>query len=148
MSEAPVLPATLADVVAGFEFVDRSLRAEMLVEYADRYRDPSVALVPRPYPEACRVEGCESGAYAFVRDNGDGTLDVRFAVTSPQGVTARAWAVILAETLAGQPREAIAAVPDAVVARVFGADLAPQKALGLGAMLDAVRRAARAPRPR
>ncbi len=141
---AATLPAPLADVIADFEFVDRGLRAEMLIEYADRFREVAPAIASRPFPEARRAPRCESDAYVFAVDRADGTLDWHFAVENPQGLSAKAWAVILAETLNGQPLERVAAVPQDALYRIFGRDLSMGKGQGLLGMLDVVQHDARA----
>ena len=138
------LPPALSDLVADFEFVDRALRAEMLIEYADRFREVPPAVAARPWPEANRAPRCESEAYVFAVDRPDGTLDLHFAVENPQGLSAKAWAVILAETLSGQPLERVAAVPGDLIVRVFGPDLSMGKGQGLLGMLERVQHEARA----
>ena len=44
MGDEQDLPPALADLVADFEFVDRGLRAEMLIEYAVRFREVAPAI--------------------------------------------------------------------------------------------------------
>ncbi len=144
MNDGIALPAPLADVIADFEFVDRGLRAEMLIEYADRFREVDASIATRPFPEARRAPRCESEAYVFATERADGTLDWHFAVENPQGLSAKAWAVILGETLSGQPLEQVAAVPGDVLGRVFGRDLSMGKGQGLLGMLEVVQHDARA----
>ena len=143
MSEQPALPAPLADVVADFEFVDRSLRAEMLIEYADRFEEVPAAVATRPYPERNRAPRCESEAYVFATDRPDGTLKLWFAVENPQGLSAKAWGTILDDTLSGQPLELVARVPQDVIFRIFGRDLSMGKGQGLVGMLEVVQHEAR-----
>jgi cysteine desulfuration protein SufE len=138
------LPATLAEAIADFEFVDRSLRAEMLIEYADRFREVPPEIAARPFPEHARAPRCESEVYVFAVDRPDGTLDLHFAVENPQGLSAKAWAVILRETLSGQPLESVVTVPGETIRRIFGHDLSMGKELGLLGMLQLVQDAARA----
>jgi cysteine desulfuration protein SufE len=138
------LPAPLAEAIADFEFVDRSLRAEMLIEYADRFREVAPAIAARPFPERARAPRCESDAYVFAVDREDGTLDLHFAVENPQGLSAKAWAVILGETLSGQPLEQVALVSGDVLYRIFGRDLSMGKGQGLLGMLELVQHEARA----
>lgn len=142
MTETP-LPAPLADAIADFEFVDRSLRAEMLIEYADRFRDVDPAVATRPFDERHRAPRCESDAFVFPVDRADGMLDYHFAVENPQGLSAKAWAVVLAETCSGQPLEQVAAIPQDVIFRLFGRDLSMGKGQGLIGMLDLVQHAAK-----
>lgn len=143
MSGETLLPAPLADVVADFEFVDRGLRAEMLIEYADRFREVPATIAIRPFPESRRAPRCESEAFVFASDRPDGTFDLHFAVENPQGLSAKAWGVILAETLSGQPLEQVAAVPQDALYRIFGRDLSMGKGMGLLGMLELVQFEAR-----
>ena len=143
MSESDPLPAPLADLIADFEFVDRPLRAEMLIEYADRFVEVPPAVATRPFAERHRAPRCESDAYVFPVDRSAGTLDLHFAVENPQGLSAKAWAVILGETCSGQPLEQLAGIPQDVIFRVFGKDLSMGKGQGLIGMLDLVQHAAR-----
>ena len=136
-------PAPLADLIADFEFVDRALRTEMLLEYADRFQEVSPEIAKRPFPESARAPRCESEAYVFASERPDGTLDLHFAVENPQGISARAWAVILADTCSGQPLEQLLAIPQDVIFRLFGRELSMGKGQGLVGMLDVVQNEAR-----
>ena len=143
MSEPSTLPAPLADVVADFESVDRTLRSEMLIEYADSFEEAPPAVATRPFPDRSRAPRCESDAYVFVTDNADGTLKLWFAVENPQGLSAKAWAAIMDNTLSGQPLELVARVPQDVIFRIFGRDLSMGKGQGLIGMLELVQHEAR-----
>ena len=144
MAEELNLPAPLADVVADFDFVDRGLRAEMLIEYADRFQEVPAAIAQRPFPERARAPRCESDAFVFAVDRPDGTFDLHFAVENPQGLSAKAWAVILGETLSGQPLEQVTMVPGETLYRIYGRDLSMGKGQGLLGMLELVQHEARA----
>ena len=139
----PALPAALADVVAQFEPLDRGLRSELLIEYADQFEEVPPSVAVRPFPEANRAPRCESEAFVFVVDRPDGTLDLHFAVENPQGLSAKAWAAILTEVFAGQPLEQVAAVPQDVIFKIFGRDLSMGKGQGLIGMLDVLQHEAR-----
>jgi cysteine desulfuration protein SufE len=138
-----VVPEPLANVVADFEQVDRGLRAEMLIEYADQFTQVPDDVAARPFPEAKRAPRCESEAYVFATDRPDGTLKLWFAVENPQGISAKAWAAILDETLSGQPLEQVARVPQETIFRIFGRDISMGKGQGLIGMLDLVHHEAR-----
>ncbi len=143
MSESPAPPAPLAGLLADFGNVDRTLRAEMLIEYADRFREVPPAVATRPFPEVARAPRCESEAYVFARDRVDGTLDYFFAVENPQGLSAKAWAVILDEIASGQPLEQVLAIPQDTIHSIFGRDLSMGKGQGLIGMLELVQHEAR-----
>jgi cysteine desulfuration protein SufE len=143
MTEPLDLPEPLADMVAEFDSVDRGLRSEMLIEYADVFEEVPASVATRPFPEANRAPRCESEAYVFARERDDGTLKYWFAVENPQGLSAKAWAVILDETLSGQPLEAVARVPQEVVFRIFGREISMGKGQGMIGMLELVQFEAR-----
>jgi len=136
-------PAALAALAAEFRDLDRRERAELLIEWADRFTEVPPEVATRPFPEAHHVQRCESEAYVWAVDRPDGTLDLHFAVENPQGLSAKAWAAILAETCAGRPPAEIAAIDGDVVFAIFGRDLSMGKGQGLLGMLDLVSRAAR-----
>ncbi len=137
------LPGPLASVVADFELLDRGARSEMLIEYADQFEEVPASVATRPFPESARAPRCESEAYVFAVDRRDGTIDYHFAVENPQGLSAKAWAVVLRETLSGQPLEQIAAVPQDVLYSIFGRDLSMGKGQGMLGMLEVVQHEAR-----
>lgn len=143
MTGEPGLPAPLAALVADFAGVDRTLRSEMLIEYADTFEEVPASVAARPFPESSRAPRCESDAYVFATDHPDGTLRYWFAVENPQGLSAKAWAAILDETLSGQPLESVVRVPQDVIFAIFGRDLSMGKGQGLIGMLEVVQHEAR-----
>ncbi len=142
-ADPAALPEALASVVADFELVDRGLRAEMLIEYADQFVEVPASVASRPFPEVNRAPRCESEAFVFVTDEPDGTLRFYFAVENPQGLSAKAWAAILDETLSGTPPETVARVPQDVIFKIFGRDLSMGKGQGMIGMLELVQHEAR-----
>lgn len=143
------IPAPLARLLEQFEGLDRLERAQLLLEFADEFREVPAEIAERPFPEENYVTRCESQAYVFARPNADGTLKFYFAVENPQGVSAKSWAVIMDEGLSGQPLESVLAVPPDVVFRIFGNEVSMGKGQGLLGMLDHVKMlAARALRER
>ena len=137
------IPAPLSQLIEEFRAVDRDERAEMLIECADRFHDVPASVATRPFPEANHVARCESDAYVWARDRGDGTLQLHFAVENLQGLSAKAWCVILDETCSGQPLEQVAAIPGDAVFAIFGRELSMGKGLGLLGILDHVTHHAR-----
>jgi cysteine desulfuration protein SufE len=142
MAPSPSLPDGLAELVADLEHADRAFRSEMLIGYADRFEPVPAEVAARPYPPSSRAPRCESEAYVFATEREDGTLKFWFAVENPQGVSAKAWAAILDETLSGQPLETVAGVPQDVIFRLFGRDLSMGKGQGLIGMLERVQQEA------
>jgi cysteine desulfuration protein SufE len=143
MADTPTIPAPLQQVLEDFAFVDRSERAELLIEAADRFKDVPESVAQRPFDEQHRVQRCESDAYVWWQDQPDGTLKFHFAVENPQGLSAKSWAVIMDETLSGQPLEQVAAVPCDVVFTVYGKDVSMGKGQGLMGITDIVTTTAR-----
>ncbi|HMO95903.1 MAG TPA: SufE family protein [Tepidiformaceae bacterium] len=132
------IPPALQSLVEDFEFADRSERIDLLIEYADRFVDVPERIATRPFPAEVHVERCESDAYIWAEDLPDGTIKYHFAVENPQGLSAKAWAVIMDETLSGQPLEQVAEVPCELVFTVFGKDVSMGKGMGLMGMTDMV----------
>lgn len=137
-------PQKLADLLEDFEFVtDRSERAELLIELADRFHEVPEQVAVRPFPEENHVQRCESDAYVWAQEQPGGTLKFHFAVENPQGLSARAMSVILDETLSGEPVEQVAQVSPEIVFKIFGKDLSMGKGEGLMGIVNMVQHAAR-----
>jgi cysteine desulfuration protein SufE len=115
---------------------DRGDRIQYLISMADRFHDVPPAVATRPFPESHRVPQCESEAYVWATPRADGTLDFHFAVENPQGISAKALAVILGDALGGEPVETIAGISGDVVYGIFGRELSMGKNLGLLGMLQ------------
>ncbi|MCA9829231.1 MAG: SufE family protein [Dehalococcoidia bacterium] len=137
------LPAALTSLIEDFKFVDRQERSMLLIEFADQFEDVPARIAERPFPEENHVTRCESEAFVWAEDRPDGTQDYWFAVENPQGLSAKAWAVIMQQTLSGQPPEVVAQVPPDVIFDLFGKELSMGKGQGLMGMLDHVNVAAR-----
>jgi cysteine desulfuration protein SufE len=122
---------------------ERADRIEALIGIAERFRPVPEAVARRPYPEERKVPACESEAFLWAVPRPDGTLAFHFAVENPQGISAKALAVILDESLSGAPPAEVAAVPTDVVYRIFGDELSMGKSMGLTSMVGMARDAAR-----
>jgi cysteine desulfuration protein SufE len=120
-------------------FPDPADRTNLLLDYADRFREVPPDVATRPFPESHHVPQCESDAYVWALKNPDGTLKLHFAVENPSGVSARALATILDRTLSGLPAKDIATVDCGIVERIFRRNISMGKGMGLMAMVDAVR---------
>lgn len=131
-----MLPAKLQRTLDAFAFfTDRSERIQALISIAERFRPVADAVAKRPYPETAKVPACESEAYCFPVPRQDGTLDFHFAVDNPQGISARAMAVVLAESLSGAPLVEVVAVPGDLPTQLFGPELSMGKTMGLTGMV-------------
>jgi cysteine desulfuration protein SufE len=133
------LPEKLTDTLETIDMVpDRAERIQLLIDIADRFREVPPEIARRPFPQESLVPACESQAYVFSEERPDGSLDFHFAVENPQGVSAKAMAVILEEALSGEPPEQVAEVPQDIVYRVFGRELSMGKSMGLMSMVGMV----------
>jgi len=133
------MPEKLTDTLDALAMVsDRGERIQILIDTAERFQEVPPRLARRPFPEESRVPGCESEAYVFTEDRPDGSLDYHFAVENPQGISAKAMAVILGEALSGAPPGQVAEVPQDVVYQVFGRELSMGKSMGLMGMVGMV----------
>ena len=137
MSE-PTFHSPLEALAEEFKAYDRSERAEMLIDFADRFVQVPPAIATHPFPEDHRAPRCESDAFVWALDQPDGTLKFHFAVENPQGLSAKAWAVIMDETLSGRPLEEVAGTSGELIFQIFGRDLSMGKGQGLLGMLDVV----------
>lgn len=132
------VPEALKSLLEDFEFADRTERIDMLIEYADRFSDVPERIAKRPFSEEHHVQKCESDAYVWAEDLPDGTQKYHFAVENPQGISAKAWAVIMDEALSGQPLELVAQTPSDAVFTVFGKEVSMGKGMGLMGITDMI----------
>jgi cysteine desulfuration protein SufE len=137
MSEVPEKLSQTLDALAMVP--DRGERIQLLIDIARRFEEVPPRLARRPFPEEHRVPACESEAYVFGEPRPDGTLEFHFAVENPQGISAKAMAVILDETLSGAPPAQVAEVPQDIVYKVFGNELSMGKSMGLMGMVSMVK---------
>ncbi len=138
------LPPRLVDLLDLFAFLpDRSARIETLIGIAERFREVPPEVAVRPFAEEHKVPACESEVYLWASPLADGTLKLHFAVENPQGISAKAMAVVLDETLSSAPLVQVASVPRDLPMRLFGNELSMGKSMGLTAMVAMVQAAAR-----
>ena len=137
------MPPKLRQYLDTFALIeDRHDRIQLLIDMADRYREVPPSIASRPFARDHLVPHCESDAYAWVVARPDGTLDLYFAVENPQGISARAMAVILMETLSGETPESVAQIPSDLPYVFFGRELSMGKTMGLTGMVAMVKNAA------
>jgi cysteine desulfuration protein SufE len=137
-------PSRLQEVLDTFDmFPDPSHRTNMLLSYADQFRDVPADVARRPFDKSHQVPQCESDAYVWAMKKPDGTLDLHFAVENPSGVSAKALAAILQRSLSGLPAVQIAQIDTSIVERIFRQNISMGKGMGLMSMVEAVRTLAR-----
>lgn len=138
------LPARLDELLGDLDLLaDRGERIDALIGIANRFQDVPPRVAQRPFAEEHKVPACESQAYVFAEPRPDGSLDFHFAVENPQGISAKAMAVILGETVSGAPLEEIAELPGDIIYRIFGRELSMGKSMGLMGMVSMVAHSAK-----
>jgi cysteine desulfuration protein SufE len=134
-------PDKLQSVLDAFDmFPDQSDRTNMLLSYADQFREVPADIARRPFDMSHQVPQCESDAYVWAIKMPDGTLTLHFAVENPSGVSAKALAAILQRSLSGLPASEIATIDSSIVERQ---NISMGKGMGLMSMVEAVRTLAR-----
>jgi len=125
-------------------FEDRMERYQALIEFADRFVEVPEHIAMRPFPESHRAPRCDSEAYVWTEPVAPQKFKYHFAVENPQGISAKAMAVILDECLSeGEAQEAADLSHDVVFA-IFGKEISMGKGQGLMGMVDLVRNQTRA----
>lgn len=120
------------------EHPDAAERTQMLLDYADRFREVPASVASRPFDQSALVPHCESEAYVWAVPNADGTLKLHFAVENPSGVSAKALGAILDRTLSGLPADEIAKVDPEIVEKIFRQNISMGKGMGLMSMVQRV----------
>jgi cysteine desulfuration protein SufE len=120
-------------------FPDPADRTDLLLSYADQFREVPPAVARRPFDPSHQVPQCESDAYAWATKRPDGTLALHFAVENPSGISAKALAAILEKTLSGLTPAEIEGVSPEIVEQIFRQNISMGKGMGLMGMVNAVR---------
>ena len=136
------MPPKLADMVSLLGGMERSEKIQALIDMGEKFKPVPADVATQPYPETARAPHCESEAFVFSKEQPDGTLKFYFDVLNPQGISAKATAVILDKTLSGAPLEQVAAVPSDVMYDIFGRELSMGKNMGLTGMVNLCKLAA------
>ena len=140
----PELPPKLQEYLDDFGFITtRDERIDYLIAIADEFVAVPDSIASKPYDEANRVVGCESEAFVWALERGDGRLDYYFDVLNPQGLSAMAMCAILDQACSGAPLDQVAAINGDVVFTLFGKEISMGKGRGLTELINAVTYAAR-----
>ncbi len=143
MADPSRYPPKLAELVETLAFLERGELIDALIELADRFSEVPAEVATRPFPEGSKVPACESEAYVFSSPRPDGSLDLHFAVENPQGLSAKAMAVLLGESLSGEDPRLFAELSTDLPLEVFGQELSMGKNMGLMGMVAMVAREAK-----
>ena len=119
-------------------FADPASRADLLIGFADKFREVPADVASRPFPKSHQVPQCESEVYVWSRLEPDRTVKLDFAVENKSGISAKALAVILDRIYSGQPAEDVLALDPGIVERVFRQNISMGKGMGLKSMVLAV----------
>jgi len=134
-------PTKLQETIEDFSYItDRRDRQDYLIQLADDFNDYKVPseIAEQPYDESHRVPACESDAFVWWKTNDDGTLTYYFDVLNPQGLSAMAMAVILAQSCNGIDLEKVASIQADVVFDFFGKEISMGKGQGLMGIVNMV----------
>jgi cysteine desulfuration protein SufE len=138
------VPEKLQKVIDMFQMFDPADRTDMLLSYADQFKEVPPEIATRPFDKSHQVPQCESDAYVWAQKLSDGTMKYYFAVENPSGISAKALAAILDKTLSGLPAAEIATVNCDIVEQIFRQNISMGKGMGLMSMVQAVQALAKA----
>jgi cysteine desulfuration protein SufE len=144
IAETTEVTEKLQQLVEMFQMFDQSDRTDLLLSYADQFKDVPPSVATRPFPQSHQIPQCESDAYVWALKQADETLQLYFAVENPSGVSAKALATILDKSLSGLPAADIATVNTDIVERIFRQNISMGKGMGLMSMVQAVAALAKA----
>jgi cysteine desulfuration protein SufE len=134
-------PKKLNDFLDNLSIInDNQERINLLIDYADKFKEVPAEIAKRPFPEENKILFCESGAYVWTNLQQDGTVKLYFAVENPQGISAMALSSILDITLSGETPETILEIPEDLVAKIFGENLSMGKNMGLTGIIQKILR--------
>ncbi|HXK58382.1 MAG TPA: SufE family protein [Acidobacteriota bacterium] len=140
MLELPEKLRFLVETMASVQ--NQNERVQMLLDFAERFKEVPEQVAQRPFPEQNRVAFCESEAYVWAEEQPDGTAKFYFAVENPAGVSAKALAYILDRTLSGVPLDQVLRVSPDIVMAIFRQNISMGKGMGLMAMVQTVQKLA------
>jgi sulfur transfer protein SufE len=115
------------------------MRSFFLIDLADKFQEVPEHIAARPFPQKNRVPFCESEAYVWLEYLDDERVQLHFAVENPSGISAKALAVILDDTLSGEKAEIVAKVNPEIIYDFFGRRIGMGKGQGLLALVTMVK---------
>ena len=141
-----MMPDKLQQLLEMFQMFDQSDRTDLLLSYADQFKEVPASIATRPFPKSHQIPQCESEAYAWAQKLPDGTVKLYFAVENPSGVSAKSLAANHDNTKSGLPASVIATVNTDIVEKIFRQNISMGKGMGLMSMVQAVQTLAKAAR--
>lgn len=126
---------TLSEILKELSELDNDSKAYYLIDLADEFIQTNNK---KPYSENNKVPACESEVYLWVT-NKNNKYYLDFSVENPQGISAKAMAVILQNSLNGLTKEEINLISDDLPYEIFGKSLSMGKGAGLVSMVRLVK---------
>ena len=137
-------PEKLQDFIDTISLLpEENERINILIDYAEKFKEVPPEIAQKPYPEKNKVPFCESGAYVWTKMQPDNTLKLYFAVENPQGISAKALAAILDKTLSGEKPQNLINLSEEIVNQIFGQSLSLRKNMGLTGIIHMIKRDAK-----
>ena len=133
------VPDQLQHVVNAFRTAPKSLRLQLLLEYADKVPDlpPRIAANPGALE---RVNECQTPFFLATEVADDGTVALHFDAPE-EAPTTRGFAGILSEGLSGAPAEDILGLPDDFYTGMGLAEvISPLRLRGMSAIVHRLKR--------
>ncbi|OLS20322.1 MAG: hypothetical protein HeimC3_41150 [Candidatus Heimdallarchaeota archaeon LC_3] len=118
---------------------ERNERSEMLLYYADQFKEVPESIATKPFSENHKVPFCESQAYVWTENPKNDILTFYFAIENPQGISAKVIASILNKTVSGLTAKEIINISPDMVYSLFGHDLGMVRAEGLRGIVKMVK---------
>ncbi len=137
-------PEKLQDFIDTISLLpEENERINILIDYAEKFKEVPPEIAQKPYPENNKVPFCESGAYVWTKKQPDNTLKFYFSVENPQGISAKALAAILDKTLSGEKPQNVINLSEEIVNQIFGQSLSLRKNMGLTGIIHMIKRDAK-----
>jgi len=136
-------PQKLKDIVDVLSSLPEHDRIEMLLDFASKYKAVPEEIASPPYPEDNKAQMCESNAFVWSTLDSSNKINFHFAVENPQGLSARAFVVILQRNLNGESPQLIQNIPNEIITKIFSESLSIRKNIGLTNILQKVQQEAK-----
>ena len=119
---------------------DRNERSEMLIYWAEKFKEVPKHIATRPFDEKHKVPSCESQTYVFYQETSAGLLDFYFAVENPQGISAKAVCALMQETVSSAPFSEILELDPELIFTLFDKNrLGMARSMGLRSIIKMIK---------
>lgn len=132
----------LDDIIATFTSLDEPLRLEVLLDYARKLPELPADLAERADADEARVHECMTPVWLWVRTDGQGHVALHARV-GEEAPTLRGIISVIAHGHEDATPQQLAQLPRDLVQRLgLGGVVRMNRMIGLGAMIDRIRREA------